>query len=89
MENVSLTKGDRVKKTVKIAILLFVLLCLTAVAISLADNLIQTDQGDLNIAPQGELHMNTTKIQMRSPDGSWSCCGPDNNNVWSCTGGEC
>ena len=74
---------------VKLMVILTLMIALAVVVISLADSVIQSDAGDINIAPEGELHFNTTRIQMRSPDGSWSCCGPDNDNTWSCTAGEC
>ena len=47
------------------------------------------DPGNINIAPKGRLMFNTTKIQMLSPDLSWSCCGVNAQGSWTCTGGEC
>lgn len=45
--------------------------------------------GDITIAPAGKLILNVTKIQIMSLDGSWSCCGPDNSDMWGCSDGEC
>ena len=50
---------------------------------------LQSDAGDLDIAPQGDLILNVSEIQMRSPDGSWSCCHPNPDQTWTCTTGEC
>jgi hypothetical protein len=73
----------------KVFLVLLALTILAALALLLADNIIQTDVGDLEIAPHGKLISNTTKIQMRSPDASWSCCGVNATGNWTCTAGEC
>lgn len=50
---------------------------------------IQYPAGNINIAPKGKLKSNVTHIQMRKPNGNWSCCGSDNYDAWGCAGGEC
>jgi len=69
------------------AVVLVVLFCLTVA--STFGSRLQSDAGDLNIAPQGNLILNVSEIQMRSPDGSWSCCHPNPDQTWACTEGEC
>jgi len=45
--------------------------------------------GDLTVVPAGRLILNVSRIQIWNSGGQWSCCGPDNSDVWSCSSGEC
>ena len=78
--------GGRRLALVFMAVLL--LACLAAIGLQ-ESSIIQSDAGDITLAPKGNLTVNLTKIQMLSPDGSWSCCGPNVSGNWTCSGGEC
>ena len=61
----------------------------TTTTTTLANSYIKSNSGNINIMPAGKLIFNTTKIQLRTPNGNWGCCGMNDSYQWSCTAGQC
>ncbi len=50
---------------------------------------IKTTSGNIILDPATGIVEIDGKLTMKSPNGSWFCCGPSDNGTWTCSAGRC
>lgn len=50
---------------------------------------IKTTSGNITLDPATGIVEIDGKLSMKSPNGSWFCCGPNDNGTWTCSAGKC